>query len=90
MVDIYKGQKFKRVEVDVSFNISHGIPFKDMPEAPRLRVGKDQQRRRVPPNALCPGAGHRDSHRATELRGEQDPTCQHLRRHQGLQGSIRN
>lgn len=79
----------KRVEEDVSFDISHQIPSKDLLEAPRLRVGTDQQRRCVPPNALCPGAGHRDSHRGSELRGEQDPTCQYLRWHQGFQGMIR-
>lgn len=78
-----------KIGEDISCDISHQIPSKDLLEAPRLRVGTAQQRRCVPPNALCPGAGHRDSHRGSELRGEQDPTCQYLRWHQGLQGMIR-
>lgn len=72
--------KSEEAGFDLTFDIS------DLPEAPGLRVGADQQGRRVPPDALRPGAGHRDCDRVAELRGDQDPACQHLRRHQGLQG----
>lgn len=67
-----------------------GLSCADLPEAPGLRVSPNQQRRRVPPHALRPGAGHRDCHRVAELRGEQDPPRQHPRRHQGLQGRLRS
>lgn len=77
-----------RVKKGTSFDISHSILSKDLPEAPRLRISTDQQRRSVSQNALCPGAGHWDSHRGPELRGEQGPHCEHLQRHQGLQGNV--
>lgn len=74
----------------MSFDISRQILPQDLPKAPRLRVGADQQGRRVPPDALRPGAGHRDRHRGTELWGEQDASCQHLQRNQQLQGRVQN